>query len=164
MRRNRHYKRLFLSGITRRNAKILQLTTSQSRRDTQDPRSLHKDNGAVATMSGRKSQSKGRRAEIELSNYLRERGFTEARAGKPLNYGTEPDVIGIDGLHIECKRHEKLQLNKWYEQAAADAERMQDGKPVVIHRQNRRKWMITLSLEDFIEVMQYAETKTTKVH
>lgn len=115
-------------------------------------------------MSGRKSQSKGRRAEIELSNYLRERGFTEARAGKPLNYGTEPDVTGIDGLHIECKRHEKLQLNKWYDQAAADAERMQDGKPVVIHRQNRRKWMITLSLEDFIEVMQYAKAKATEVH
>ena len=51
-------------------------------------------------MSGKKSQAKGRRAEIELSNYLREKGYTAARAGRPLNYGTEPDVTGIDGLHI----------------------------------------------------------------
>ena len=34
--------------------------------------------------------------------------------------------------------------------AAADAERMQDGKPVVIFRQNRRQWTIALSLADFI--------------
>lgn len=111
-------------------------------------------------MSGRSSQAKGRRAEIELSNYLREKGYTAARAGRPLNYGTEPDVTGIDGLHIECKRHEKLQLNKWYDQAAADAERMQDGKPVVIFRQNRRKWMITLSLEDFITLQGGADNGT----
>jgi len=47
-------------------------------------------------------------------------------------------------------------LNKWYEQAAADAERMQDGKPVVIFRQNRRQWMIALSLADFIELQEGA--------
>ncbi len=35
---------------------------------------------------------------------------------------------------------------------AADAERMQDGKPVVIFRQNRRQWMIALSLADFLEL------------
>jgi len=81
---------------------------------------------------------------------LREHGLTDARPGEPLNYGKQPDITGISGLHIECKRHEKIELNKWYEQAAADAERMQDGKPVVIFRQNRRQWTIALSLADFI--------------
>lgn len=108
-------------------------------------------------MSGRSAQTKGRRAEIELAGYLQSKGYTEAKAGTALNYGKEPDVKGIDGLHIECKRHEKLQINKWYEQSTADAERMKDGKPVVIYRQNRKHWMIVLSLADFIELQRGAE-------
>lgn len=103
-------------------------------------------------MSGRSAQAKGRRAEIELAAYLRQYGFDAAEPGAPLNYGTEADIKGIEGLHIECKRHEKLEINKWYEQAAGDAERMQDGRPVVIFRQNRRQWMIVLSLSDFLEL------------
>lgn len=103
-------------------------------------------------MSGRGAQAKGRRAEIELAAYLQEKGYTEARPGAPLNYGKEADITGIDGLHIECKRHEKLEINKWYAQATADAARMQDGKPIVIFRQNRRQWMVTLSLADFLEL------------
>lgn len=101
----------------------------------------------------RRSQAKGRRAEIELANYLTEKGFN-AEPGAPLNYGTEPDIKGIEGLHIECKRHERIELNKWYTQATADAERMQDGVPVVIFRQNRRQWMICLSLSDFLAIFQ----------
>ena len=101
-------------------------------------------------MSGRRSQAKGRRAEIELTEYLQSAGYTGARPGAPLNYDTEADITGVDGLHIECKRHERLEINKWYEQSAADAERMQDGIPVVMFRQNRRPWMIVLSLSDFI--------------
>lgn len=74
-------------------------------------------------MSGRSAQAKGRRGEIELARYLQEKGFTDAQPGAPLNYGKEADITGISGLHIECKRHERLEINKWYEQAAADAER-----------------------------------------
>lgn len=103
-------------------------------------------------MSGRRAQAKGRRGEIELAAYLQERGFTDARPGAPMNYGKEADITGVKGLHIECKRHERIEINKWYSQAAADAERMKDGKPAVIFRQNRKQWMITLSLEDFIEI------------
>lgn len=104
-------------------------------------------------MSGRSAQAKGRRAEIELAAYLRESGFAAAQPGAPLNYGTEPDITGVDGLHIECKRHEKLEINKWYDQSAADAGRMQDGIPVVMFRQSRRPWMIVLSLSDFVEIL-----------
>ena len=103
-------------------------------------------------MSGRSSQAKGRRGEIELAEYLRGRGLTEAHAGDPLNFGTQADVVGIDGLHIECKRHERLEITRWYEQALQYAQRMKDGKPAVIYRQNRRSWMIVLSLADFLDL------------
>lgn len=73
-----------------------------------------------------------------------------------MNYGKEADVTGISGLHIECKRHERIEINKWYNQASEDAQRMQDGKPAVIFRQNRKPWMIVLSLSDFIKLQEGA--------
>lgn len=107
-------------------------------------------------MSGRSAQAKGRRAEIELSKYLQDHGYKDARPGTALNYGTEADITGVPGLHIECKRHERIEINKWYQQAAEDAERMKDGRPVVIFRRNRQPWLIVLSLEDFIATQQEA--------
>ena len=115
-------------------------------------------------MSGRSAQAKGRRAEIELARFLQDHGIKEARPGDPLNYGKQADVSGVDGLHIECKRHERLEIAKWYDQAAADAERMQDGKPAVIFRQNRRQWMITLSLEDFLTMRGGADNGKNQMH
>lgn len=115
-------------------------------------------------MSGRSAQAKGRRGEIELARYLQEHGLPDARPGDPLNYGTQPDITGIEGLHIECKRHERLEISRWYEQAAADAERMQDGKPAVIYRQNRRQWMIVLSLSDFLSMRGGAHNGENQVH
>jgi Holliday junction resolvase len=103
-------------------------------------------------MSGRSAQAKGRRGEFELAAYLQEHGYPDAKPGAALNYGTQPDITGIPGLHIECKRHEKLEVSKWYRQAQTDAERMQDGKPAVIYRRNREQWMIVLSLSDFLEM------------
>lgn len=103
-------------------------------------------------MGGRASQMKGRRGELELAQYLQARGYTNAQPGTPLNYGTQPDVSGMPGLHIECKRHEKLEVSKWYAQSRADADRMKDGRPAVIYRRNREQWMILLSLEDFIDM------------
>ena len=100
---------------------------------------------------GRHSQRKGRGAEIELAQFLREHGLPDARPGAPLNYGTEADVVGLPKVHIECKRAEALRLNEWYRQAQLDAQRM-GGVPAVIFRQNRRPWMITLSLEDFLSL------------
>ena len=59
-------------------------------------------------------------------------------------------MVGIEGLHIECKRVEKLNIDNAYKQAAEDA---RDGEtPVVMHRKNGQKWKVTLSLEDFMKL------------
>lgn len=59
--------------------------------------------------TGKRSQKKGRRGEIELAAILREYGYN-VQAAEPLNYGTIPDLTGLPGVHIECKRAETTKM------------------------------------------------------
>lgn len=62
-----------------------------------------------------------------------------------------PDVSGLPGIHIECKRVEALNIHKaYFEQAVRDAA----GKkmPAVFHRRNREPWLVTMSLDDWMEL------------
>lgn len=108
---------------------------------------------------GTASQRKGRRAELELCEILRCYGY-DAEPGQALNYGTEPDVVGLPGLHLEVKRCERLRLPDWIEQAEADAERFGDGAPVVIFRQSRQPWRVCLRLTDFMRYFAESGTKS----
>ena len=101
-------------------------------------------------MSGRSSQTKGRRAELELCDYLKQRGYN-AVPGEAQSYGKTPDIYGLDRLHVECKRHERLALDAWMAQSETDAARFGDGCPVVIYRKNRQPWHIVMKLEDFLQ-------------
>lgn len=98
---------------------------------------------------GKSSQRKGREAERELAGILRGYGF-DAMPGTALNYGTEPDITGLPGIHMEVKRCERIELPKWFEQAERDAAAMLDGAPVVFFRRNRKPWMVCLRLDDFM--------------
>ena len=69
---------------------------------------------------GNKSQAKGRRAELELAHILQGYGY-DVRPGEPLNYGREPDLSGLPGVHIECKRAEALRLSDWMAQVRQGA-------------------------------------------
>ncbi len=102
-------------------------------------------------MAGRSSQLKGRRAEQEVSRLLQAQGF-EVRPGAALNFGGEPDLVGLVGVHPEVKHHEKLEISTWMKQAAADAERFGDGLPAVIFRCNRAPWRVVMELEDWLEM------------
>lgn len=94
------------------------------------------------------SRNKGKRGELELSNLLKKHGYETRRGQQYCGANGDADVIGIPGIHIECKRVEKLNLENAYIQAVADAK---DGEvPTVWHRKNRQPWMVTLSAEDFI--------------
>ena len=104
-------------------------------------------------MSGRTSQRKGRAGELELAEFLRRHGY-DARPGRALSYGEEPDVVGLPGVHIECKRAERLNLSAWMKQAIRDSERFQDGIPTVVHRRNGEQWLITMRLSDFVQYVQ----------
>ena len=104
------------------------------------------------------SQRKGREAEIELSRLLNENGIP-AVPGKALNYGTEPDLTGIDGIHAEVKRQERIDIGSWMHQAERDSERF-GGWPCVFHRRNREQWHVTMHLTTWIALyMAWKEVK-----
>ncbi len=101
-------------------------------------------------MDGRSSQRKGRAAELELSRILQGYGYN-VRPGEPLNYGKEPDLVGLENIHVEIKRRENLNLSAALEQAKRDSERF-GGLPAVFHRRNRESWRVTMLLEDWLRL------------
>ena len=105
---------------------------------------------------GKSSQRKGRAAEIELCGVLNDNGIP-ATPGAAVSYGSTPDIIGVTGIHVECKRHERLQLPEWIRQAERDAEFFQDGAPAVFFRRSREPWYVTMRLEDWLKL--YTEAK-----
>ena len=97
------------------------------------------------------SRRKGAEGERSLCRKLREYGY-EARRGQQFSGANgDPDVVTNMGhIHIECKRVERLNIYTAYEQSTNDA---REGEtPVVIHRKNRKQWLVTMSLEDFISM------------
>ena len=103
-----------------------------------------------------KSQRKGRNAEKELSAMLNTYGY-DTHIGAPLNFGSEPDISGLRGVHIEVKHVERLNIYQALEQSIRDSERLKDGTPCVFHRKNRRGWLVTMRLEDWLEMYGKAE-------
>ena len=100
---------------------------------------------------GRSSQRKGADGERELTELLKQYGYTVQRGGSE-TYGTVPDITGLPGVHIEVKRVEKLNILEAMKQSVRDAERFKDGIPAVFHRRNRQPWLVTLRLSDFMEL------------
>ena len=100
---------------------------------------------------GSKSQRKGRAAELELSRILQGYGYP-VEAGRAMSYGEEPDLYGLPGVHIECKRAETLRLSEWMAQAERDAQRFRDGAPAVFFRRSRSPWCVVMKLEDWMEL------------
>lgn len=69
------------------------------------------------------SRQKGAAGEREIAKILREQyGYTDAKRGCQFKGGPDsPDVNGVDGLHIEVKRVEKLNIEDAMQQSIRDA-------------------------------------------
>ena len=105
-------------------------------------------------MSAR-SRSKGIRGELELAQFLRDRGI-EARRGCQRRGGPySPDVdADLEPFHVEVKRTERLALYPALDQARRDGgpERI----PIVFHRTNRREWVAILPADALVELYRTA--------
>lgn len=96
------------------------------------------------------SRNKGAAGERELAAKLREYGYNCRRGQQYSGANGDADVVGLPGIHIECKRVEKLNLYEAMAQAVRDAK---DGEaPAVFHRKNNKEWLVTLRLDDFMKM------------
>ena len=113
------------------------------------------------------SRQKGAAGERELANILKEHGYETRRGQQFSGANGDADVVGLPGIHIECKRVEKLNVDKALEQSVRDsyAEGLKKGFevfPAVFHRSNddRRKdstkgvWKVTMRLDDWMELFK----------
>lgn len=99
------------------------------------------------------SKRKGSAGERAVAEILREHGYADARRSQQYcGHNGDPDVVGLPGYHLEVKRVERLNLEAAFEQSVRDA---RDGEiPVVVHRRNRKPWMITMRFEDFLPLLE----------
>ena len=95
------------------------------------------------------SKRKGSAGERELANKLKEYGYN-CRRGQQYNGLEGEDVVGLDYIHIECKRVQALNIDEAMEQAKRDATGEQ--LPAVFHRKNNKKWKVTMELSDWIKL------------
>lgn len=98
---------------------------------------------------GKASRDKGKRGELQLMHILRDEYGYDVRRGKVF-YG-ESDLVGFKGVHIECKAVERLNIREALRQAIEEAQKRQDGIPVVFSHKNRDGWIVAMRLEDFMD-------------
>lgn len=109
---------------------------------------------------GRSSKRKGKIGELEVVNLLKAAGYNAHRSVQYCGAtGDAPDVV-VEGLplHIEVKRVERLNLKQAYQQAVHDSKKNGNNVPVIFHRLSYQPWMVTLSAEDFLELMKKGES------
>lgn len=93
------------------------------------------------------SRAKGARCERELAGEINEKfPGAKARRGQQFSGLEGEDVVSdIDGLHIESKCVEALNIYAAVEQAERDAK---ENVPVVFHKKNNKPWLATVQLDD----------------
>ena len=106
------------------------------------------------------SKAKGAAFERKLASLFREYGFNDARRTAQYcgNTGDASDVVGLPGLHVEAKHQEQMRLYEWIAQAVRDAEAGGEGRlPAVFHKKNNADILVTMRLEDFMEIYREYE-------
>lgn len=96
------------------------------------------------------SKAKGAKGERELARVLRQYGYECRRGQQYCGSNVDADVVGLPGVHIECKRVEKLNIYNAIDQAKRD--KKENEIPAVFHRKNNCEWLVTLPIDDFMNI------------
>ncbi len=102
------------------------------------------------------SQRKGKEGELKLMHFLQKLGLNVKRGYVWLN---QSDLIGLDGIHIECKNVESLNVRKALDQAVEEAEKKKDGLPAVFWKKSRKEWVTVMRTEDWVILYKLARGK-----
>ena len=107
-----------------------------------------------------KRKAKGARFERLLASKFREHGYDARRTAQYCgNTGDASDVVGLPGLHIEAKHQEQMRLYEWMAQAKRDAQAGGEGRlPAVFHKKNNCNILVTMELEDFMNLYREWES------
>ena len=100
------------------------------------------------------SREKGARFERTLAKKLREYGYDTRRGQQYCGANGDADVVGLPGIHIEAKAVEHLNIYNAMEQAIND--KKDDEVPAVFHKKNRKPILVTMKLEDWIDLYEKA--------
>lgn len=106
------------------------------------------------------SKEKGKRGELEISKILRSYGYDTRRSVQYSGANGDADVVGVPGIHLEIKRVEKLNIYDAMEQSIRDS--LEDETPVVMHRKNGKKWLVTMQLDDWMMMYERSRRWTTE--
>jgi len=115
----------------------------------------------TASQIGKGSKTKGAVGEREFAKLLCEHGFESHRGRQYCGGNDSADVKCSeldDMINFEVKRVERLNLEAAFKQAEGDSK----GKtiPVVSHRRNSGKWMITLEAREYLAMLrEYLDMK-----
>ena len=107
------------------------------------------------------SNKKGKRGELEWVHWLKDHGH-EARRGVQYSGSSDsPDVVSdLDNIHFEVKRTERLSIYKAFEQSDKDAG--EDKIPVVVHRQNRKDWLVVMDARHWLRMVEQYNEKLSE--
>lgn len=106
---------------------------------------------------GKMQKEKGKRGERELAKKLWEYGYECRRGQQFCGLEGNADVVGLPGIHIECKRVEHINVYDAMQQAKNEANK--NDLPVVFHRRNNHEWIVFMSLVDWINLYQVWESQ-----
>lgn len=104
----------------------------------------------MPSSDGAHHRRKGLRAEREIFERF------QAAGGVVLNLDGQGDhLVELHDViyHVEGKRQERIEIEKWCRQAESEAARPYF-VPVVVWRRSRQPWRITLGLDAFLEVVK----------
>lgn len=104
------------------------------------------------------SRAKGAVGEREFARLCRDEGYSKVRRGQQYCGIEGSDVVGLPGVHIEVKRVQALNIEKAMGQSRRDA--IGEVFPIVAHRKNDCKWLITMDAHDWFMIYKEWELGT----
>ena len=103
------------------------------------------------------SRTKGATFEREVVAELRVAGWPRARRSSDGRVqALRGDIVdGPEGVHLELKRHERLNVPAAFDQVLRDANPLDI--PVLVHRPSRHVTMATLPLSELLPLLKLRE-------